>query len=77
MDIWLLLSMVFVALAIFEYAILLAIRFGKGKDEEIEMYAEENKVRTCYRVDRISLRVFVGAYILAVCAYFVILSHVK
>ena len=63
--------MMFVALAIFEYAVLLAIRFGRGKRIQIEREdATENKVNKCKFVDRISLIIFMAIYIFTVCSYF-------
>ena len=73
MDIWLLLSMMFVALAVFEYAILLGIRFGNGKKIQIKRGAKENKEMAllCKCADRVSLRMFMGIYILIVGSYFI------
>ena len=69
MDIWLLLCMLFVALVTFEYAILLSILFGKGK--KINMKGSiENKQGKCNKVDKMSLIMFVGIYILTVGTYF-------
>ena len=47
MDIWLLLSMMFVASAIFEYAVLLAIRFGKNWKINEEKNAQKKKEQKC------------------------------
>ena len=69
MDVWLLLCILFVALATFEYAILLSIRFGKGKKRN-EKGSREDKQEKCYKVDKMSLRMFVGIYILTVATYF-------
>ena len=71
MDIWLLLSMMFVALAIFQYAVLLAIRFRKAERIHVKMErgATKKKVQ-CRKMDSISLKVFMGLYILAVGSYF-------
>ena len=63
--------MMFVALAIFEYAVLLAIKFGRGKKIQIERAnAIENKANKCKYVDRISLRIFMAIYIFTVGSYF-------
>ena len=70
MDIWLLLCMMCVALATFEYAVMLAIRFGKGKKINPEGGAIGKKEEKCNKVDRISLRLFLGIYILTVGSYF-------
>ena len=69
MDVWLLLCVLFVALATFEYAILLSIRFGKGKKRNVKA-SREGKQEKCYKMDNMSLRMFVGIYILAVATYF-------
>ena len=72
MDIWLLLCMLFVALATFEYAILLAIRFG-GKykiNTSKKMNSEFKAERKCMQIDRLSLKIFFLAYLLTVGTYF-------
>ena len=76
MDLWLLLSMMFVALAIFEYAILLGIRFGNGKKIQVKRGTKENKEMAllCKCVDSLSLRMFMGIYILVVGSYFLIVT---
>ena len=72
MDIWLLTCMLFVALATFEYAILLAMRFGThSKIKPNEKMNNEIKItRKCLKIDRISLKVFLLTYLLAVGTYF-------
>ena len=55
MNVWLLVCMMFVASVTFEYAILLAIRFGKGNKITAKGGAE-NKGGKCGKVDKISLR---------------------
>ena len=71
MNVWLLVCMMFVTLVTFEYAILLAIRFGKGNKIIV-------KGRKCSQIDKISLRISVGLYVLTVGAYFYILdTHCK
>ena len=70
MDIWLLLSMMFVASAIFEYAVLLAIRFGNNWKINEQKNAQKKKEQKCYKVDRISLKMFIGTYIFAAVTYF-------
>ena len=77
MDIWLLICMTFVTLAAFEYAVLLAILFDKGRDNNIELDGTDKKAQTCYKVDRISLKVFIAAFALTVCAYFVAVYQIK
>ena len=76
MDIWLLLCMLFVALAIFEYAVMLAIRFGKRKKNLIEKGDQENREELCNKVDGISLWIFMGIYFLALGSYFYIMVFV-
>ena len=72
LDTWLLICMIFVALAMFEYAILLAIKFGKQnkisseKDPDDERKAAEK----CRKIDLYVLRAFIGAHTVAVCTYF-------
>ena len=70
MDIWLLLSMMFVAFAIFEYAVLLAIRFGKSRKINGEKGASRNEEIKCNKVDRMALRMFLGTYIFVAATYF-------
>ena len=65
MDIWLLLCMLFVALTIFEYAVMLGIRFGKQKKSD-----KANQEEICNKMDRISLWLLMGMYVLAVGFYF-------
>ena len=71
MDIWMLLSMLFVASAQFEYAMQLKIRFGKinkissSSGKEGNAKAEEK----CRKIDRCALKAFLGVYILTVGAY--------
>ena len=69
MDIWLLLCMLFVALTILEYAVMLAIRFGKQKRD-----ARENQEDKCNYIDRLALWIVMGIYILTVGAYFIALA---
>ena len=72
MDIWLLLSMMFVAAATFEYAVLLAILFGKSGRVNGEKGESRKEEKKCKRVDRRALKMFLGTYILAVTTYFFI-----
>ena len=76
MDTWLLLCMIFVALALFEYAFQLAIRYqGKmrGK-EDIEEREKASKQRSL-AIDRWALRIFAGLYILVIGSYFYFVSQ--
>ena len=64
--------MLFVTLATFEYALLIAIRFNKGRKIVDRMWdATENKVEKCNKIDRVSLIVFVGTYLVTVVVYFI------
>ena len=65
MDIWLLLCMLFVALTIFEYAVMLGIRFGKQRKSD-----KANQEEICNKMDRVALRIVMGMYVLAVGSYF-------
>ena len=74
MDIWLLLCMVYVTLATFQYALLIAIRFNKGrKIREVDRMwdATNDKVEKCNKIDRVSLILFVGSYLVTVVMYFI------
>ena len=77
MDIWLLLCMLFVTLATFEYALLIAIRFNKGRKIVDRMWdATESKVEKCNKIDRVSLTVFGGSFLVTVVIYFTFyMSH--
>ena len=77
MDIWLLKSMLFVTLAIFECAMLLSFRFGKGRSMTLNDYEAENKERKCNQVDKICLLMFMGTYIIAVVTYFIVVTQSK
>ena len=72
LDIWLLLCMLFVGLSIFEYAVCLAIRFGKqnqiGAENRATYYGKAED--TCRALDRYALRVFIGVYAMTVATYF-------
>ena len=77
MDTWLLLCMIFVALALFEYAFQLAIRYRektRGNKNDIEEHEKASK-RRCLTIDRWALRIFAGLYILVIGTYFYIVSH--
>ena len=53
----------FVALATLEYAVLLGIRFGKGRSVPMIGDGAENKENKCNQVDRVSLILFMGIYL--------------
>ena len=76
LDIWLLLCMLFVGFTIFEYAMCLAIRFGKQNRigaEKLATYYRKAEDR-CRAIDRYALRVFIGVYVMSVAAYFYVLD---
>ena len=70
LDIWLLMCMIFVALATFEYAILLKIKFGiengKNGDKEIDMKKRDEQ---CRKMDHYALIMFLVAYGITVFTY--------
>ena len=75
MDFWLLLCMLFVQLAMFEYAIQLLIKFGRGKKiqpayEEGDGTTKEDQI--CHKIDRYALILFPIMYGLATTAYFTV-----
>ena len=64
--------MLFVTLATFEYALLIAIRFNKGRKIVDRMWdATESKVEKCNKIDRVSLIVFGGTFLVTVVIYFI------
>ena len=72
MDIWMLICMLFVASAQFEYAIQLKNRFGITRKISINT-KEENKTRAeekSRKMDCIALNIFMVVYIMTVGAYF-------
>ena len=79
MDAWFLICMLFVAMAMFEYAILLAIKFGKQNRIADNKSAAEEKRRQekCRMIDLYVLRAFIGAYALTICTYFFCTLHIK
>ena len=78
MDIWLLICMLFVALALFEYAIMLTIRFGKqDKNRSANKKGTKEDIiaeMMCRRIDRYALRVFLAAHVATVGMYFYIVD---
>ena len=74
LDIWLLLSMIFVALATFEYAILLKIKFGGGgvKNNLRKEVDSKRRDEKCRKMDHYALVVFLGAYGITVLSYFTV-----
>ena len=75
MDIWLLLCMIFVASAIFEYATLLAIRYDKGRKINGWLEVSEDKQDKCNKIDKLSLTVFLCIYVHVVAAYFLFVTQ--
>ena len=76
MDAWLLMCMLTVGLAIFEYAICLATLFGKQRKNKTNTKGQENAAAAqrsrCHKIDRYALRLFVAAYNMSVGTYFYI-----
>ena len=66
MDVWMLVCMLFVASAQFEYAVQLKIRFGKRN----KIGSGGQKEERCRKIDRHALFIFMGTYIVIVGAYF-------
>ena len=80
MDVWMLLCILFVASALFEYAILLAIRFGKQNkigDKFLGTKDEATAIQKCRRLDLYALRVFVGLFAIKVCAYIAYILYAR
>lgn len=77
MDAWLLLCMIFVALALFEYAVQLAIRYRGMREKSkkaVEDLEKESK-EMCRKIDRWALRIFVGLDVLVIVTYFYFVSQ--
>ena len=72
MDIWLLLCMAFVFLALAEYAVILGMRFGRKKNKirGKEKDNDEAIKQRCSMIDSWALKIFIGLDILAVVTYF-------
>ena len=66
--------MLHVAMAMFEYAILLTIKFGKQNkiSAEKDIGEEENAAKKCRKMDLYALRVFMACFSLTVGTYFFI-----
>lgn len=63
---------IFVASALFEYAVLVTIRFGKQNkvnDSMIGLDDEEEAIGKCRKIDLYALRVFIILYALVICGY--------
>ena len=74
MDIWLLLSMLFVATATFEYAMLLLIKYGKRLKLDVGKMGKKygKAAATIEKIDRYALKAFIGIYVLTDGIYFYI-----
>ena len=75
LDIWLLMCLLFVALATFEYAILLKMTFWKTRkvmtmEDSVD---EEKRDKVCHNIDCIALPIFSLIYALTVISYFTVL----
>ena len=72
LDIWMLICMIFVAAAQFEYAMQLKIHFGDMSQISDSIVQEKKKSARgkCRKVDRYALKIFLAAYILTVGSYF-------
>ena len=76
MDVWLLLCKLFVALALFEYSVLLAIRFGKQNKIAADMSGNKSHVLAeikCHKIDRYALRSFLALFAFFMGTYFCII----
>ena len=64
--------MLFVTMAMFEYAILLAMKFGRqNRITAKKSPGEEKKKQEKFRIiDLYALRAFIGAHALTICTYF-------
>ena len=72
LDVWLLLCMLFVASALFEYAILLAIRYGKQNKVSAKIVGKEEDaaaIEKCRKIDLHALRVFIVLHVVKVCSF--------
>ena len=68
MDVWVLICMVFVASAQFEYAVQLKIRFGG--ENKVGTADQNQRGAKCSRIDRYSMTIFSGLYVLTIAAYY-------
>ena len=72
-----LLCIIFVAAALFEYAVLLTIRFGKQNkvnDSMIGINDEAEAVGKCRKIDLYALRAFIILYALSISGYICIIK---
>ena len=77
MDIWMFICTIFVALAKFEYAVQLKIRFGTINKistlggNETDTVTEEK----CRKIDHYALRILFSVYIMTVASYFYCIQY--
>ena len=77
MDAWLLICIITVGLAIFEYAICLATLFGKLRMKKITAKEKgADAAQWCIKIDRFALWSFVVAYNISVATYYCILISI-
>ena len=72
LDVWLFLCMNVVAFALFEYAMLLAIRFGKQNEIRRSISGDKDEpvvVGKCLKIDHYALRGFLVYYAVLLGAY--------
>ena len=71
--------MIHVAMAMFEYATLLTIKFGKqGKiSDEKDQSEEKNILKRCRKIDFYALRAFIATYLLTVGTYFYLYINIE
>ena len=72
LDVWMLSCVMHLVLSIFEYALLLGIRYGKQFKINTNKKGSRNDKteRMCLTIDRYALRVFVALQLLTVGTYF-------
>ena len=78
MDIWMFICMIFVALAKFEYAVQLKIRFGTINKISSDVGGNETDTGTeekCRKIDHYALRILFFVYIMTVASYFYFIQH--
>ena len=72
LDVWMGVCVLFLVLAIFEYSLLLGIRFGKQSKINADNKGDKNLKadKLCLKIDRYALRIFVPLQILTIGTYF-------
>ena len=80
LDIWFLICIGFVAMALFEYAILLGIKYGKhnkaNNNQNGEKFDKIAEAR-CRLIDYHAMRVFIALHVVLVGIYFFVLSQLE